>query len=141
MRTAIDTNILSSLFVKHPESAVLSSALGLCLSQGSLVISPFTYTELLAGPGVTPKDLRRYVDDAGIKIDFALDENVWTEAGIRFNSHARRTRVSPPSPPRRILADFLIGAHALLHADRLLTRDRSHFQQNFPDLTLVDLPL
>jgi predicted nucleic acid-binding protein len=37
----------------------------------------------------------------------------------------------------RIVADFLIGAHAIYHADRLIARDRGFLRDYFAKLTIL----
>ena len=42
--------------------------------------------------------------------------------------------------PKRLLADFVIGAHALYSADRLLTLDEGRYRRDFPELKLLTIP-
>jgi predicted nucleic acid-binding protein len=38
----------------------------------------------------------------------------------------------------RVVADFVVGAHARVRADQLLTRDRGFYRECFGDLRVID---
>jgi predicted nucleic acid-binding protein len=86
---------------------------------------------------MTEEFLGQFLSDADVVVDFELDEQVWLEAGRRYARYAKRRRRSGQEQPRRLLADFLIGAHALLTADRLITLDKGRYERDFPELKLV----
>ena len=54
-------------------------------------------------------------------------------AGEFFKIYLSRERIM-----KRVLPDFLIGAHALHNADRLLARDRGYLKDYFKELTVWD---
>ena len=140
MRTAIDTNILSAIWSNEPATASIVQLLGEARRNGALILSPVVFAELHAYPGATSAFLSSFIADTGITADFHLEKATWEEAGIRFARYAIRRRQSLGSAPRRLIADFLVGAHALLQADQLFTLDSKVYQQDFPELALVPLP-
>ena len=64
-------------------------------------------------------------------------EAVWRAAGRAFQAYAARRKRHRDSGPRRILADFVIGAHATEKAHRLLTLDDRFYRAAFPRLIIV----
>jgi predicted nucleic acid-binding protein len=138
MTTAIDTNILVALWNENDSLNTLArSALDAALGRGSLVIAAPVFAELLAAPSRDEAFLDSFFRETGISVDWNLDEAVWRTAGRTFQLYIARRRKQPGSGPRRILADFLIGAHAVQNGFRLLTLDHRLYQAAFPRLAIV----
>ncbi len=64
-----------------------------------------------------------------------LSQAAATNAGIAWRAYRQAG-----GPRERLMTDFVVGAHALEHADRLLTRDRGFQRAAFAGLTIVDPP-
>lgn len=138
MTTAIDTNVIVALWDRDPSlSSAAQSALDAALGRGTLVTSPTVFAELMAAPGRNESFLDSFFRETGIQIDWALDEPVWRAAGRAFQGYAARRKKQRDAGPRRILADFLIGAHALEGGHSLLTLDDHLYSTAFPKLTVV----
>ena len=89
---------------------------------------------MLAHPKASVAFVDDFLNETGIAIDFDLGEPVWREASVRFAKYAARRRASRGGSVKRLVADFIVGAHALLRADRLLTLDTSRYAKDFPEL-------
>jgi predicted nucleic acid-binding protein len=100
------------------------------------VICAPVYAELMAHPLVSDGFVDKFLAETGIAVEFLLDEQIWGRAAEGFAAYAQRRRRSGGASPKRLLPDFVIAAHALLRADRLLTLDPSRYQQDFPQLRI-----
>ena len=138
MTTAIDTNILVALWDTDPQlNSAVQKALDSAQARGALVITGAVYADLLALPGRTEKMLDEFLGATGILVEWQLSEQIWRTAGRAFQEYARRRRKNKAEMPRRILAGFLIGAHAAVHHYPLLTLDRRLYRAAFPKLKIV----
>lgn len=137
MKTALDSNILSALWSNEPSALQLETELQKARAHGAIVVCAPVYVELLAHPRASQAFVDQFLAETGITVEFGLDEQVWRKAADRFVAYAKRRRRSGGTTPKRFLADFIIAAHALLRADRLLTLDPSRYQRDFPELRLV----
>jgi hypothetical protein len=137
LRTALDTNVLSALWSGEPSARGIDSALFEARSEGGLVICAPVYCELLVYPSATQRFVREFLGETGIFVDFLLDEQVWQRAANAFVAYAERRRRSRGGSAKRMLVDFVIAAHALLRADRLMTLDASRYRRDFPKLHII----
>jgi predicted nucleic acid-binding protein len=137
MTTAIDTNMIVALWAEDPDlSLAAESALEVAYRRGSLVVSAPVFAELIAAPGRTENFVTAMLEENGIAVDWELNEPVWRSAGRAFQTYAELRRQQGDPGPRRILADFLIGAHALIRGYRLLSLDERLYRAAFPALRL-----
>lgn len=131
MITAVDTNVLVDVLTADPDFGRASrAALGVCLRDGNLVACDVVWAEFGAFLGAerTPETMERMGVSFSVLVAPSADiaARAWSEYR---NAGGRRARLA---------GDFLIGGHASLQADRLLTRDRGFFRSYFPDLEVLD---
>ena len=151
----MDTNILLDVLISGaPQRDASERALRESIGAGATVISEAVYAEL-AARFTTQEELDRFLRDTGIRSEpsgaeaLYLAGRAWGEYLLRrpdflvcpscgasqdVHCPACGTRLRPRS---HVIADFLIGAHATIHADRMLTRDRGYFRTYFVGLELA----
>jgi predicted nucleic acid-binding protein len=139
MTISIETNIFVAFWKTDDAlNSLALSALDEAHKHANLVVTGPVFAELLAYPTRDEEFLGRFFKDTNISIDWDFREAIWRIAGRAFQAYAaRRKRVD--SGPRRILADFLIGAHALHHGHELLTFDDRLYRAAFPRLRIMTL--
>ncbi|MDF1521529.1 MAG: PIN domain-containing protein [Trueperaceae bacterium] len=135
-RTAIDSNVIVALWSREPMATRMAQLLRAARAAGPLAVAAPVWAELHAAPGATPEFVARFLADTEIAVDFHLDEPVWRHAAQAFAAYADRRRASGGGHPQRLLVDFVVGAHAVKRADRLLTLDPDRYRSAFADLRI-----
>jgi predicted nucleic acid-binding protein len=130
--TAVDTNVLIDLFGADPIHGIPSKeAIRSCIYQGSLVACGVVWAEVSA---VFPSESRAQEALQSLGVQFSplgLDASLF--AGRLWKDYPQKG-----GRRDRMVADFLIGAHALYHADALLTRDRGFYRSGMPKPKIID---
>ena len=131
---SVDSNIIFSAF--NVNDANHTRAVNLISKHAALeglIISPMVFAELNASALRTK--LIQFLADCEIEVFWDVPETIWEQAGIAFGEYAKKRLAGVL--PRRILADFLIGAHAEQHSLKIMTFDSTAYNAVFPTLELI----
>lgn len=137
MRTAIDTNVISAIWSGEKTGPQLLEWLNKARSVGGLVICPVVYAELHGYPNIVRSQVDDFLSITGITVDWILDRDVWDLASARYRDYSIRRRKNRHGESKRLVADYLVGAHAALCADRLITRDKRRYSTDFAEVRLA----
>ena len=126
--TAVDTSVLLDVFLADPCHGEQSrERLRAAYDAGAILVCDIVYAEL------TPAFRDRATLDAALRDINAptspVDSAIAYEAGRRWMRYRQAG-----GPRKRIISDFLIGAHAVAVSDAFLTRDRGFYATYFPEL-------
>jgi predicted nucleic acid-binding protein len=131
MITTNDTNILLDIFLPDEKFTGESiRLLKLAYDEGALIICDIVYAELVP----QFEEIER-LDNTLATINISLshmDADIAFLAGEKWSFYRKSGGTR-----KRIISDFLIGAHALIKAERFLTRDRGFYQSYFPELQIL----
>jgi hypothetical protein len=131
--TALDSNVLIDLLGAETRFTPASiAALDAARMQGATVICPVVAAEISAHFS-SARALEETLVAMGIAVDEMSAASLYL-AGTAFVRYRQRSA----KPKHRMLADFLVGSHALCQADALLTRDRGYYRTYFPKLRVIE---
>ena len=132
MITAVDTNVLLDVFLADPKFGQKSKqALRESIQTGSVIACEVVWAEV-SGQFPSANQATLALERLGLSFS-SLCLRSAEKSGEAWRAYRARG-----GSRQRVIADFLIGAHALAHADRLLTRDLGYFRTYYPTLVLID---
>ena len=127
----VDTNILIDLRERDPVWYEWSLGSLVDARATGIVAASATVTGELATRNVSLRDLKGLFADYRIRV-----EPVGIEAAYAAGQ-AHRAYRERGGTREKLLADFLIGGHALAAGATLITRDARRYRAYFPDLPLI----
>lgn len=132
MTTAVDTNVLLDIFLADPKFGQKSKqALRQAIQVGSVIACEVVWAEV---SGQFPTAIQATAALTRLGISFSpLNLAAAEKSGDAWQAYRARG-----GSRQRVVSDFMIGAHALIQADRLLTRDSGYFRTYYSDLILLD---
>ena len=126
---ALDSSILVDILSGQPDSAASDHALRVALASGPVVACDIVIAEVCSS-FVNSDDIFDVLADLGVAYS-----PVELKSAVRAGEMQRRYRQRGGLRGRAV-PDFVVGAHALLQCDGLITRDAGFFRDYFKGLKI-----
>ena len=127
---ALDSSVLVDLLADGPQADAAEACLRQCLSSGPVVICDVALAEGCSA-------LRDGSEAMAVLEDMSIRYSpLEAKSALRAGEMLRRYRQRGGSRVRAV-PDFLIGAHALLQCNGLITRDDRFYRDYFKGLKLI----
>lgn len=131
MTVAVDSSVLFEIIKGGSKAAEAQQLLEHALSQGAVCVCEAVLTEL-GRYFQTTAHLEQFLQVCQIEYSALSRPSALTAA------HMMRQYAVNGGKRTRVMADFLIGAHALHQADALLTLDAEFFRDYYEGLMVLD---
>jgi hypothetical protein len=130
MATAIDSSVLLDVLLADKAHAESSEAALRAAAEGGLLVCEVVVAEI--APVLPDGSIQEFLSDWRIQFVPSSVESA-ALAGAMFRRYLERG-----GKRGRVVPDFLIAAHAQIHAGSLLARDRGYYRDYFQGLNLVE---
>lgn len=127
---AIDSSVLLELLTGEGDADTAELALREALSRGPVVVCDVVIAEVCSSLQDGDRAMQAF-EEMGIAYS-----TVEEKSAVRAGEMQRRYR-SRGGGRQRVGADFIVGAHALLQCNGLITRDAGFFRDYFKGLKVI----
>jgi len=129
---ALDSSVLIDVLIADPQYADASeTAIADALAASDVVVCDAVVAEVQAMLD-TSVNLMDTLETLGIRYQPGTEQAAMRAGHMNKRFRARGGR------RERVVADFLIGAHAMLQCTALITRDAAFFHDYFKGLKIID---
>ena len=132
---AVDSSIVVDLLGGAARADAAEEALRTALTLGPVVVCDVVVAEVVAGLGYG-SDFVETLETAGVRFS-ATELRSSVRAGEMQRRYRQRTHGSAHPATQRAVPDFLIGAHALMQCEALITRDEGFYRDYFKGLRVI----
>ncbi|MEO7338624.1 MAG: type II toxin-antitoxin system VapC family toxin [Caldimonas sp.] len=133
---AVDSSVLIDLLGGDALADAAESCLRQALTAGPVVLCDVVISEITAGLG-HGAEIMDVVEEMGMRY-LPVDQRAAVRAGEMQRRYSQRMQAREQDGLKpRTVPDFIVGAHALLQCDALITRDAGFFRDYFKGLKVI----